>query len=181
MSREASYPIVHWKSTYLKQNIENPIRVGSRHRMVDIQIIALCYTAWALTSHFNIDLNTDSTLSYDGIIRQVIWIVQKTTEHSDADERNPMGFFWAAEKVYHWLFVASIEEMTKRLSGTKMRIYTNIVPNWDINLDEFGQLCSLKGSTKEECFKAAETKWRITRNVFNGLWRKAGIAKKTSP
>ena len=178
LPREASYPIAHWKNTYLKQNKENPIRVGSRHMIVDLQIIALCYNARALASYFNIDLDTDSTLSYDGIIRQVDWIVRNTTEDSGADEKNPMNFTWIAEKVHHWLLVASSEEMDQALSTTKMRKYTSIVPNWDINLDEFGQLCSLKDSTKEECFKAAEAKWSITRNVFNGLWRKAGIAQK---
>lgn len=178
LPREASYPIAHWKNTYLKQNKENPIRVGSRHMIVDLQIIALCYNARALASYFNIDLDTDSTLSYDGIIRQVDWIVRNTTEDSGADEKNPMNFTWIAEKVHHWLLVATTEEMDQALSTTKMRKYTSIVPNWDINLDEFGQLCSLKDSTKEECFKAAEAKWSITRNVFNGLWRKAGIAQK---
>ena len=178
LPRETSYPIAHWKNTYLKQNKENPIRVGSRHMIVDLQIIALCYNARALASYFNIDLDTESTLSYDGIIRQVDWIVRNTTEDSGADEKNPMNFTWIAEKVHHWLLVATTEEMDQALSTTKMRKYTSIVPNWDINLDEFGQLCSLKDSTKEECFKAAEAKWRITRNVFNGLWRKAGIAQK---
>ena len=45
-------------------------------------------------------------------------------------------------------------------------------------LDEFGQLCSLENTTKEECFQAAKAKWRISKAVFNGLWRKAGIAQK---
>ena len=178
LPREASYPIAHWENTCLKQNKENPIRVGSRHKIVDLQIIALCYNARALSSYFNIDLDTDSTLSYDGIIRQVDWIVRNTTENSGADENNPMNFTWIAEKVHHWLLVASTEEMAQKLSKTKMRMDNRIVPNWDINISEFEQLCSSDSSTKEECFKAAEAKWRLSRNVFNGLWRKAGIAQK---
>lgn len=178
LPREASYPIAHWENTCLKQNKENPIRVGSRHKIVDLQIIALCYNARALSSYFNIDLDTDSTLSYDGIIRQVDWIVRNTTENSGADENNPMNFTWIAEKVHHWLLVASTEEMAQKLSKTKMRMDKRIVPNWDINISEFEQLCSSDSSTKEECFKAAEAKWRLSRNVFNGLWRKAGIAQK---
>ena len=178
LPREASYPIAHWENTYLKQNKENPIRVGSRHKIVDLQIIALCYNARALSSYFNIDLDTDSTLSYDGIIRQINWIVRNTTENSGADENNPMNFTWIAEKVHHWLLVATTEEMAQKLSKTKMRMDTRIVPNWDINLDEFEQLCSSESSTKEECFQAANAKWRISKAVFNGLWRRAGIAKK---
>lgn len=178
LPREASYPIAHWENTCLKQNKENPIRVGSRHKIVDLQIIALCYNARALSSYFNIDLDTDSTLSYDGIIRQVDWIVRNTTENSGADENNPMNFTWIAEKVHHWLLVATTEEMAQKLSKTKMRMDTRIVPNWDINLDEFGQLCSSESSTKEECFQAANAKWRISKAVFNGLWRRAGIAQK---
>ena len=178
LPREASYPIAHWENTCLKQNKENPIRVGSRHKIVDLQIIALCYNARALSSYFNIDLDTDSTLSYDGIIRQVDWIVRNTTENSGADENNPMNFTWIAEKVHHWLLVATTEEMDQALSKTKMRMDTRIVPNWDINLDEFEQLCSSESSTKEECFQAATAKWRISKAVFNGLWRRAGIAQK---
>ena len=178
LPREASYPIAHWENTYLKQNKENPIRVGSRHKIVDLQIIALCYNARALSSYFNIDLDTDSTLSYDGIIRQIIWIVRNTTENSGTDENNPMNFTWIAEKVHHWLLVATTEEMDQALSKTKMRMDTRIVPNWDINLDEFEQLCSSESSTKEECFQAATAKWRISKAVFNGLWRRAGIAQK---
>lgn len=178
LPREASYPIAHWENTYPKQNKVNRIRIGSRHKMVDLQIIVLCYNARALASYFNIDLDTDSTLSYDGIIRQVNWIVRKTTEDSGADEKDPMNFKWIAQKVYQWLFVATTEEMAEALSTSKLKMYPRIIPNWDINLDEFGQLCSLKDITKEECFKAAEAKWRISKAVFNGLWRRAGIAQK---
>lgn len=178
LPREASYPIAHWGNIYLFQNLQRRIKVGVRHKRVDLQIIALCYNARALASHFNIDLETDSTLSYDGIIRQVQWFVRETTEDSGADERDPMDFPWITRKVYHWMFVATTEEMTKALSTSLMRKDTKIIPNWDISISEFEQLCSLKDSTKEECFKAAEAKWRITRNVFNGLWRRAGIAKK---
>ena len=178
LPREASYPIAHWGNIYLFQNLQRRIKVGVRHKRVDLQIIALCYNARALASHFNIDLETDSTLSYDGIIRQVQWFVRKTTEDSGADERDPMDFSWITRKVYHWLFVATTEEMTKALSTSLMRMDTRIVPQWDINLDEFGQLCSLENTTKEECFQAAKAKWRISKAVFNGLWRKAGIAQK---
>ena len=178
LPREASYPIAHWGNIYLFQNLQRRIKVGVRHKRVDLQIIALCYNARALASHFNIDLETDSTLSYDGIIRQVQWFVRKTTEDSGADERDPMDFSWITRKVYHWLFVATTEEMTKALSTSLMRMDTRIVPKWDINLDEFGQLCSLENTTKEECFQAAKAKWRISKAVFNGLWRKAGIAQK---
>ena len=178
LPREASYPIAHWENTYPKQNKVNRIRIGSRHKMVDLQIIVLCYNARALASYFNIDLDTDSTLSYDGIIRQVNWIVLKTTEDSGADEKDPMNLKWIAQKVYQWLFVATTEEMAEALSTSKLKMYPRIIPNWDINLDEFGQLCSLKDTTKEECFKAAEAKWRISKAVFNGLWRRAGIAQK---
>lgn len=178
LPREASYPIAHWENTYPKQNKVNRIRIGSRHKMVDLQIIILCYNARALASYFNIDLDTDSTLSYDGIIRQVNWIVRKTTEDSGADEKDPMNFKWIAQKVYQWLFVATTEEMAEALSTSKLKMYPRIIPNWDINLDEFGQLCSLKDTTKKECFKAAEAKWRISKAVFNGLWRRAGIAQK---
>ena len=138
LPREASYPIAHWGNIYLFQNLQRRIKVGVRHKRVDLQIIALCYNARALASHFNIDLETDSTLSYDGIIRQVQWFVRKTTEDSGADERDPMDFSWITRKVYHWLFVATTEEMTKALSTSLMRMDTRIVPQWDINLDEFG-------------------------------------------
>ena len=178
LTRKASYPIAHWENTYPNQNKKNPIRVGSRHKTVDLQIAALCYNARALASHFNIDLDSDSTLSFDGIIRQVNWIVRKTTELSGADEKAPMNFKWIAQKVYQWLFVATTEEMAEALSTSKLKMYPRIIPNWDINLDEFGQLCSLKDTTKEECFKAAEAKWRVSKAVFNGLWRRAGIAQK---
>lgn len=178
LPREASYPIAHWGNIYLFQNLQRRIKVGVRHKRVDLQIIALCYNARALASHFNIDLETDSTLSYDGIIRQVQWFVRKTTEDSGADERDPMDFSWITRKVYHWLFVATTEEMTKALSTSLMRKDTRIIPNWNINISEFEQLCSPESSTKEECFQAARAKWRISRSVFNGLWRKAGIAQK---
>ena len=178
LPREASYPIAHWGNIYLFQNLQRRIKVGVRHKRVDLQIIALCYNARALASHFNIDLETDSTLSYDGIIRQVQWFVRETTEDSGADERDPMDFSWITRKVYHWLFVATTEEMTKALSTSLMRKDTRIIPNWNINISEFEQLCSPESSTKEECFQAARAKWRISRSVFNGLWRKAGIAQK---
>lgn len=178
LPREASYPIAHWGNIYLFQNLQRRIKVGVRHKRVDLQIIALCYNARALASHFNIDLETDSTLSYDGIIRQVQWFVRETTEDSGADKKDPMNFFWITRKVYHWLFVATTEEMTKALSTSLMRMDTKIVPKWDINISEFEQLCSSESSTKEECFQAAKAKWRISKAVFNGLWRKAGIAQK---
>ena len=178
LPREASYPIAHWGNIYLFQNLQRRIKVGVRHKRVDLQIIALCYNARALASHFNIDLETDSTLSYDGIIRQVQWFVRETTEDSGDDKKDPMDFSWITRKVYHWLFVATTEEMTKALSTSLMRMDTRIVPNWDINISDFEQLCSSESSTKEECFQAAKAKWRISKAVFNGLWRKAGIAKK---
>ena len=178
LPREASYPIAHWGNIYLFQNLQRRIKVGVRHKRVDLQIIALCYNARALASHFNIDLETDSTLSYDGIIRQVQWFVRETTEDSGADERDPMDFSWITRKVYHWLFVATTEEMTKALSTSLMRMDTRIVPKWDINFSDFEQLCSSESSTKEECFQAANAKWRISKAVFNGLWRRAGIAQK---
>lgn len=178
LPREASYPIAHWGNIYLFQNLQRRIKVGVRHKRVDLQIIALCYNARALASHFNIDLETDSTLSYDGIIRQVQWFVRETTEDSGDDKKDPMDFSWITRKVYHWLFVATTEEMTKALSTSLMRMDTRIVPNWDINISDFEQLCSSESSTKEECFQAAKAKWRISKAVFNGLWKKAGIAKK---